>query len=100
MQRCWDLDGLREMYSGFLGDWEPVRERWATRRRRPDPREAFVDYTLLLNQWRKFPYLDPGLPLALLPPDWEGQRASDVFFALRAKLEQSAVQHARETAAR
>jgi phenylacetic acid degradation operon negative regulatory protein len=99
VQRCWDLDGLREMYGGFLAYWEPVRERWATRRR-PDPREAFVDYTLLLNQWRKFPYLDPGLPLALLPPDWEGQRAADVFFALRAKLEQPAVQHARETAAR
>lgn len=99
VQRCWDLDGLREMYSGFLEQWEPVRERWAPQRR-PDPRAAFVDYTLLLNQWRKFPYLDPGLPLALLPPEWEGQRAADVFFALRAKLEAPAVQHARETAAR
>jgi phenylacetic acid degradation operon negative regulatory protein len=87
------------MYSGFLDHWEPLRERWAAQRR-PDPRDAFVDYTLLLNQWRKFPYLDPGLPLALLPPEWEGQRAADAFFSLRAKLELPAVQYAREVAAR
>lgn len=99
VERCWDLDGLREMYAGFLQHWLPVRERWSGRRR-PEPRAAFVDYTLLLNQWRKFPYLDPGLPLALLPADWEGQQASDVFFALRARLEGPAVSHARETAAR
>lgn len=99
VRRCWDLDGLREMYAGFLERWEPVRGSWAPQRR-PDPRAAFVDYTLLLNQWRKFPYLDPGLPLSLLPADWEGQRAAEVFFTLRAKLEGPAVRHAREVAAR
>lgn len=99
VQRCWDLDGLREMYTGFLRHWEPVYERWAGERR-VDARGAFVDYTLLLNQWRKFPYLDPGLPLALLPPDWEGQRGAELFFALRAKLEAPAVRYARETVAR
>jgi phenylacetic acid degradation operon negative regulatory protein len=98
VRRCWDLDGLRTMYAGFLQQWEPVRERWAARR--PEPRAAFVDYTLLLNQWRKFPYLDPGLPLALLPAGWEGQRAAEVFSALRSALEGAAVRHARETAAR
>lgn len=97
VERCWDLDGLRGMYADFLAHWEPVRERWAAVRR-PPGEQAFVDYTLLLNQWRKFPYLDPGLPLALLPPDWEGQRAADVFFALRAKLEGPAIRHVRESA--
>ncbi len=92
VERCWELDSLREMYADFLSRWQPVRQKW-TRTRRPGGMEAFVDYTLLLNQWRKFPYLDPGLPLELLPSAWEGQRAAEVFFKLRDRLEDAATDH-------
>ncbi len=92
VERCWQLASLREMYADFLARWQPVRQKWA-RHRKSGGLEAFVDYTLLLNQWRKFPYLDPGLPLELLPSGWEGQRAAEVFFKLRDRLEDDANQH-------
>lgn len=92
VERCWDLSGLRQMYTDFLARWQPVRHKWQ-RSLRADDGEAFVDYTLLLNQWRKFPYLDPGLPLEILPPGWEGQRAAEVFFDLRERLEDTAMSH-------
>jgi phenylacetic acid degradation operon negative regulatory protein len=93
VRRCWDLDGLRAMYRGFLREFEPVLERWTATT--PDPVElrAFVDYTSVLDRWRRFPYLDPGLPVELLPSGWEGRAAANLFFGLRGRLEPPAVRH-------
>ena len=44
----------------------------------------------VLTDWRRLPYLDPGLPAELLPDGWVGIRAADLFFALRALLEEPA----------
>ena len=35
--------------------------------------------TLLVHAWRKFPFLDPDLPAALLPARWPRERAHDLF---------------------
>src|SRR6266568_8288 len=60
---------------------------------------AFVDYTSVLDRWRRFPYLDPGLPAELLPAGWEGRAAADLFFELRERLELPAVRHVEGLAA-
>ncbi len=44
----------------------------------------------VLTDWRRLPYLDPGLPAELLPDGWVGIRAADLFFALRTLLEEPA----------
>jgi DNA-binding transcriptional regulator PaaX len=36
----------------------------------------------MLTTWRRLPYLDPGLPLALLPKPWNGVTADELFSAL------------------
>ena len=56
----------------------------------PGEREAFADYVRVLTDWRRLPYLDPGLPAELLPDGWVGIWAADLFFALRARLEEPA----------
>ena len=43
-----------------------------------------------VTDWRRLPYLDPGLPVELLPAGWIGVRAAEDFFALRALLEEPA----------
>jgi phenylacetic acid degradation operon negative regulatory protein len=43
------------------------------------PEAAFVAQTRMVHQWRKFPFLDPGLPAPLLPEGWGGVRAREVF---------------------
>jgi phenylacetic acid degradation operon negative regulatory protein len=98
VRRCWDLDGLRAMYRQFLSEFEPVRQGWTAGSPDLDGLRAFVDYTSVLDRWRRFPYLDPGLPVELLPAGWEGRAAADLFFELRARLELPALRHVQRVA--
>ena len=81
----WDLARLQALYDEFLDD---VRARAYARGggagRKDDEAEAFADYVRALTAWRRLPYLDPGLPPEVLPRDWHGARAADLFFALSA----------------
>lgn len=70
---AWDLGALRDAHAEFLARWPaPVGGP-------PEPRDAFVDRILLVHSWRSFLFLDPGLPAALLPGDWLGERAAMRF---------------------
>ncbi|KUJ68727.1 PaaX family transcriptional regulator [Streptomyces albus subsp. albus] len=91
--RWWDLDALAGLHHAFLDAHEPVLRRWA-RRRSADPEEAYRDYLLALDSWRHLPYADPGLPAALLPADWPGARAAEVFAALHARLRAPGAEYA------
>ena len=90
--RWWDLDALEEQYGAYVAQWAPVRVSWR-RRRVVDPRAAFGDYVRTLTDWRRLPYLDPGLPEEVLPARWQGTRAADVFFSLRDLLQDPAHDH-------
>jgi phenylacetic acid degradation operon negative regulatory protein len=95
VERSWDLQRLGLMYEAFLDEQRPVLARWQNGSV-GDDRTAFVDYVLAVHQWRKFPYLDPGLPLVVLPPDWAGREAAEVFAALERLLEEPAMRHVRD----
>ena len=86
--RWWDLDQLHGRYAEFLDRQEPVRAR-------VDPGQSFADYVRLLTDGRRLPYADPGLPLDLLPADWNGARAADLFGELSERLADPAHDHAR-----
>jgi phenylacetic acid degradation operon negative regulatory protein len=92
--RWWDLDQLHARYADFLDRQEPVRAR-VDGGGDLGPEQAFADYVRLLTDWRRLPYADPGLPLHLLPADWNGARAADLFVELRARLDGPAHEHAR-----
>ena len=86
----WDLPELDRSYSAFCEEFSTVLEAWPAQRG-PDAEgesggEAFADYVRVLTAWRRLPYLDPGLAPELLPPDWSGVRAAEVFFALHHRL--------------
>jgi phenylacetic acid degradation operon negative regulatory protein len=92
IRRWWDLDELERQYQAFIQAHEPVLRRWEQRRGEPDRAtdEAFADYVRAVTDWRRLPYLDPGLPVEVLPAGWIGIRAAEDFFALRALLEEPA----------
>jgi phenylacetic acid degradation operon negative regulatory protein len=94
VRQWWDFDLLDRLYSRFLDTHGPVLRRW--RSRPAGQREAFADYVRVLTDWRQLPYLDPGLPAELLPADWIGVRAAELFFTLQAQLEQAARAHVQE----
>ncbi|AXH96611.1 PaaX family transcriptional regulator [Ornithinimicrobium avium] len=86
--RWWDLESLDALYAQFCSDHEPVLARWRASRGKDETGMAFADYVRVLTAWRRLPYLDPGLAPELLPRDWSGSRAADLFFALRRRLEE------------
>ena len=76
---------LRVVHPGARAGAAGLRGRWP-----PGEQEAFAGYVRVLTDWRRLPYLDPGLPAELLPEGWIGITAADLFFALRALLEEPA----------
>ncbi|MCY0940767.1 MULTISPECIES: PaaX family transcriptional regulator [Streptomyces] len=86
--RWWDLAGLAKQHEEFLDLHEPAL-RALQSGPEPTPEEAYRGYLLALDTWRHLPYADPGLPRALLPADWPGDRAAAVFAELHARLRDS-----------
>ena len=83
--RAWDLDGTRRHYDEFLAATESV-----------DPTATGADavhhLTVLVHRWRRFPFLDPELPDALLPDDWPAGAAVERFTSLRSALRPAATE--------
>jgi phenylacetic acid degradation operon negative regulatory protein len=94
VRQWWDLDRTEGLAREFVTAYEPVLRGWAGHRAASRPREAFADYVRVLTDWRRLPYLDPGLPAELLPPGWTGARAAEIFFTLRSRLAAVASGHA------
>jgi len=96
VSQWWDLARTERLARDFVTAYEPVLRGWAGRRASARPREAFADYVRVLTDWRRLPYLDPGLPAELLPPGWAGARAAEIFFTLQSRLALPAAGHAAE----
>jgi phenylacetic acid degradation operon negative regulatory protein len=85
----WDLPSIARLYDAFVAD-----HRALARLREPGPGRAFAAYVPMLTAWRRLPYLDPGIPLSLLPADWPGVRAGELFGDLDSRLRRPAAKHA------
>ncbi len=80
--RYWDLEAIDAAYARFVAEWKP---RLGARRKTvaeggtlPDA-TAFAEKTLMVHAFRKFLFVDPGLPQDLLPARWSGLEARAVF---------------------
>lgn len=76
---AWDLVALRETYDEFIADCRKViglLERGDT-----SPAKALHARTAVMDAYRRFPGLDPGLPAQLMPHDWPRSLAREVFVA-------------------
>jgi ring-1,2-phenylacetyl-CoA epoxidase subunit PaaA len=89
--RAYDLAGLRREHRAFIDDVEPRIAELAGREL--DDAEAFAERVLLVHRWRKFLFLDPGLPPQLLPTDWLGDRAGTAFLDLYRLVEAGGWRH-------
>ncbi|GAA3376714.1 PaaX family transcriptional regulator C-terminal domain-containing protein [Streptomyces sannanensis] len=83
--RWWDLTAIAKQHEEFLDAHEPVLRGWQSGRT-VTPEDAYHDYLLALDSWRRLPYADPGLPGELLPEGWPGARAAEVFGELHTRL--------------
>jgi phenylacetic acid degradation operon negative regulatory protein len=85
----WDLASIAALYDEFLAEHGGL-----TALSDPEPRAAFAAYVPMLTAWRRLPYLDPGIPLPLLPGGWPGEKAEGLFATLDARLRAPAAEHA------
>jgi phenylacetic acid degradation operon negative regulatory protein len=78
LQKCWDLDAIAAAYGDFIHQYEPrlIHER---RDGSLTDEEAFIERLWLVHDYRKFTYIDPGLPSTLLPAHWPGTTAAALF---------------------
>lgn len=73
---AWDLSSLAEEYLGFVDRHRDVAGT---------DDEITAAATRLVHEWRRFPIMDPGLPDDLLPPQWPGHVAAELFASLHAR---------------
>ncbi|KLU08357.1 hypothetical protein ABL57_18370 [Kocuria sp. SM24M-10] len=95
---AWDLGNIQGIYRDFLSDAETVVK--AIDAGAFDSRQALVWRTELMNVWRAFPKVDPGLPESMLPPEWPRQRARAIFERLYLELSSPAQRRIREVVTR
>lgn len=70
---AWDLDELTREYDEFTGAFGGQVST--------APLAAVID---LVHAWRRFPWIDPGLPVQFLPTPWAGTAAHALFARLHA----------------
>lgn len=84
--KCWDLQAIAVSYNDFIATYEPrlLRER---EQRSLKNEEAYIERLWLVHDYRKFTYIDPGLPSELLPAHWPGTLAAALFREYYAAIE-------------
>lgn len=89
----WDLDAINERYKAFLTRYS-TEVKALSSQATIDPQHAFVTYLGAVDQWRKLPFRDPGLPLQVLAADWRAPEAAALFEKLVSILEGRALAYA------
>jgi phenylacetic acid degradation operon negative regulatory protein len=82
---AWALEDVERRYREFLADVA----RWKA----TTPAEAFRAQVRLVQEWRRFPFLDPALPPDLLADSWPGPAAADLFHERHGRWHDGAQQH-------
>ncbi len=90
VERCWNLEEIAAAYRAFVDRYRPrlARERegaWI------GDEAAFVERLWLVHDYRRFAYLDPGLPSELVPAHWPGTTAAALFREHYAALERKSL---------
>ncbi len=91
-QKCWDLAIMNQRYREFLTQFEPAFKHDQTQLAHEElsDRDCFVSRSRLVHEYRKFLFVDPALPEELLPEDWAGHAAVNLFFEYDQLLAQGA----------
>jgi phenylacetic acid degradation operon negative regulatory protein len=87
LERCWDVAEIASAYRTFIRRYEPRLRRERECSDLGDE-AALVERLWLVYDYRKFAYIDPGLPSELLPAHWPGTAAAALFREYYALLEQ------------
>jgi len=84
VKQCWDWPEIEARYEDFLSLYKPRLEE--ALKTPVSPEVAFVEATELVHQYRKFLFIDPRLPVELVPAQFRGEEVSKLFLDYYALL--------------
>jgi len=93
---AWDITTIARQYEAFIRCWSPLLPR--IQAGEVGGAEAVRARTNVMDTYRRFRFLDPLLPLRLMPPGWLRYRAREVFVAIYDGLATVAEEHVRAVA--
>jgi phenylacetic acid degradation operon negative regulatory protein len=94
---AWDLRAIAGQYNDFIRRWRQLLPRIAAGA--VTGAKAVRARTEVMDTYRRFPTMDPLLPVELLPSGWPRARAREVFLAVYDGLAEPAQQHVRAVVA-
>jgi phenylacetic acid degradation operon negative regulatory protein len=86
LERCWNVPQIASAYHQFTARYAAHLERERDHGDLSDE-AALVERLWLVHDYRRFTYLDPGLPSELLPAHWPGTAAAALFREYYATLD-------------
>ncbi len=92
LERCWNVAEISAAYGAFIARYESHLRRERERNELTDE-AALVERLWLVHDYRKFVYLDPGLPSELLPAHWPGTAAAALFREYYAAIDAKSQQY-------
>ncbi|AZV63948.1 phenylacetic acid degradation operon negative regulatory protein PaaX [Peribacillus castrilensis] len=81
VEKSWQLEEIENKYEEFIEKYSKqfiVHQSIISRGEMSDA-DCFVERTNLVHEYRKFLFIDPGLPKELLPSKWNGNHAALLF---------------------
>ncbi|MBT2669677.1 phenylacetic acid degradation operon negative regulatory protein PaaX [Streptomyces sp. ISL-14] len=81
VEKSWHLEEIENKYEEFIEKYSKqfiVHQSIINRGEMSDA-DCFVERTNLVHEYRKFLFIDPGLPKDLLPSKWNGNHAALLF---------------------
>ena len=78
--KSWNLDEINEKYEEFISEYNKkyLIDKHKIQKGKKSDAECFVERAKL-HEYRKFLFIDPGLPEKLLPEKWLGNHAANLF---------------------
>ncbi len=81
VEKSWPLEQVVEKYEEFIIKYSKqfIANQEIIKRGEMSDADCFVERTKLVHEYRKFLFIDPGLPKELLPENWNGTLAASLF---------------------
>ena len=81
VEKSWPLEQVVEKYEEFYIKYSKqfIANQEIIKRGEMSDADCFVERTKLVHEYRKFLFIDPGLPKELLPENWNGTLAATLF---------------------
>ncbi|SDI41004.1 transcriptional regulator, PaaX family [Alteribacillus persepolensis] len=82
VNKGWDLQQISKEYEQFIEKYQKIFDELSEKafQNTLTDEECFIERTKIVHEYRKFLFQDPGFPNELLPANWTGTAARELFW--------------------